>query len=340
MTWETPIYLLLLLLVAVLAAGSVVFRSRLRERRRTFFSDAVFIKLYTPEQRAARKTRSTLFYTSLILLIIALAGPKVGTEVREVKRQGIDIMVVLDVSKSMYAEDVRPSRLDKAKFEILRMMDRLTGDRVGLIVFTGEALQLAPLTADYAAFRLYLSLADPSSMPSTTTDFAAALAAAIEAFDSASSQQQEAARVMLIVSDGEDHGTNVSEYREALASRGIFIYTVGIGTTAGGTIPLYDERTGRLQDYVRDSAGQVVTTRLNATILRELAEAGRGTYYEISRSSDGMDGFIAQIADLEKREFATQEFADYKNQYQWFAGIGFLLLITSLLIPTYKPPQE
>jgi len=339
MTWESSIYLILMVLVVALGVGSLVYRKHLLARRRAYFSDAVFAQIYTAENPAARKTRSGLFYGSLVLLIIALAGPKVGTEVREVKRQGIDIMVVLDVSKSMKAEDVRPNRLDKAKFEILRMVDRLAGDRVGLIVFTGEALQLAPLTADYSAFRLYLSLADPSSMPSTTTDFSAALRAAIEAFDSGSTQQQEAARVMLILSDGEDHGADFSTFRDQLVTKGIFIYTVGIGTTAGGTIPVYDERTGRLQDYIRDASGQIVTTRLGAQILRDLATAGRGTYYEISRSSDGMDGFIAQISDLEKREFATEEFADYKNQYQWFASLALLMLFVSLLIPKYKAPS-
>jgi Ca-activated chloride channel homolog len=338
MTWETPFYLWLLLIPGLLALGSVWYKRRLRLRRRRFFSDEVFAKLYSPEISGIRRFKSVLLYSGAVLLIIALAGPKIGIEIREIERRGVDIMVLLDVSRSMLAEDVRPNRLDKAKFEILRIVDRLRGDRIGLIAFTGEAVQLAPLTTDYGAFRLYLSIADPASMPSGTTDFSEALRAAINAFDAVTDDGQNAARVMLLLSDGEDHGIDFTSLKQQLVERGIYIHTVGIGTRSGATIPIYDTNTGRLTDYVRDAAGQVVTTRLEPEILREIADAGRGSYYEISRSADGIDGFVSRITDLDQRGFSTQEFADYKNQYQWFAGIGLLLVFLSLALPAYRPP--
>ncbi len=337
MIWESPGYLWLLLVVVLAYAGLRYYRVILTRKRRQYFSDEVFAKLYPVADDRLRRAKIGLFYGSLVFLIIALAGPKIGTEVREVTRQGIDIMVLLDVSQSMKSEDVRPNRLDKAKFEILRMLDRLSGDRVGLITFTGEAILLAPLTSDYSAFRLYLNLADPGSMPSTTTDFGAGMQVALDAFASAGEADRNTSRVLLILSDGEDHGTDPLPMVQQLRDQGIYVFTVGIGTPSGGTIPVYDPESGRLLEYLRDAAGQVVTTRLMPSMLRSIADAGQGTYYEISRSSDGMDGFLTQIGELERSEFATQEFADYRDQYQWFAAIGLLLLFASLIIPQNKP---
>lgn len=338
MSWENPLFLWLLVLVAVLITVSFLYRTRLRQARARYFSDDVFGKLYSSEIPRVRQIKSISMYTGVVFLIITLAGPQIGTEIREVERRGIDIMVALDVSRSMLAEDVRPNRLDKAKFEVLRMIDRLRGDRVGLISFTGEAVQLSPFTTDYSAFRLYLNIADPTSMPSGTTDFAEAMRTAINAFDATADDDQNTARVLLLISDGEHHGPDFTSFKNQLAQRNIYIHTVGIGTTAGAAIPIYDSNTGRLIDYVRDSNDQVVTTRLERDVLRNIAEVGRGRYYEISRSADGMDGFISQIADLEQRSFATQEFADYKKQYQWFAAIGLLFLVLSVTLPRYRPP--
>lgn len=337
MIWESPGYLWLILLFIGLVLASAYYAKILRNKRREYFSDSVFEKLVIKGNTELKIVRNGLFYSSMLFLVIALAGPKIGTEVREVTRQGVDIMVMLDVSKSMKSEDVRPNRLDKAKFEILRMLDRLRGDRVGLITFTGEAILLSPLTSDYSAFRLYLNLADPESMPSTTTDFSSGMKVALDAFESAGAADRNTSRVLLIISDGEDHGPDHSQMVQQLRSKGVYIFTVGIGTTSGGTIPNYDSNSGRLIEYLRDAAGQVVTTRLVPATLRTIADNGQGTYYEISRSSDGMDGFLTQIGELEKSEFATQEFADYKNQYQWFAAIGLLLLIVSIIIPKNKP---
>lgn len=337
MIWEHPaaLWLLILLIGGYFALG--YYQKIIRDRRKRYFSDEVFDKLYHGSSPGARKAQNILLFTGLVFLVFALAGPKIGTEVREITRQGVDLMIMLDVSKSMKAEDVRPNRLDKAKFEILRMVDRLRGDRIGLIVFTGESVLLSPLTADYSAFRLYLNLADTDAMPSSTTDFSAGFEVALQAFKSAGQQDRNTSRVMLLLSDGEDHGPDYSQSLQQIRDLGVTIFTVGIGTTSGGTIPIYDEQTGRLREYLRDAAGQIVTTRLEPQNLRRIADTGGGQYFEISRSSDGMDGFISQLEELEKSEFATQEFADYKNQYQWFAAFGLILLLLSISIPHIKP---
>lgn len=251
------------------------------------------------------------------------------------------MLIALDVSASMNAEDVRPSRLEKAKFEINRLIERIDGDRVGLIVFTGEAFLQSPMTLDYSALRLFLDIVSTDQMPSSSTDFASALKVAEEAFDALESEQQEnptasiAARVLLIISDGEDHEQEYEEALSTLIDAQVSIYTLGIGTTAGTTIPLYEKDTGELIGYKRDRQGKVVTTALQREALQQMAAQGSGNYYQIDRGNSGIDAFLARIGELEQGEFSSQEYADFKDQYQWLAALGLMLLLLSWLIPSY-----
>jgi len=275
----------------------------------------------------------------LFFLTVALAGPKIGTEVREIKRQGIDMLVALDLSASMNAEDVRPSRLSKSKFEISRLIERLRGDRVGLIVFTGEAYLQSPMTLDYSALRLFLDIADTEQMPSSATDFKSAMETALDAFQALEDNGNEAAKVLLIISDGEDHGQSYDEALTELVGENILIYTLGVGTNEGTTIPLYEEGSDRLIGYKRDNNGQVVTTKLQSQTLRNIANKGNGEYYSIERGNDGIDAFLARMDELEKGEFASQEYADYKNQYQWMGVLALLFIVVSVIMPSYSPKK-
>ena len=283
--------------------------------------------------------RTMFFVSGLVFLTISLAGPKIGTEVREIKRRGVDMLVALDLSASMNAEDVRPSRLEKAKFEINRLIERLDGDRVGLIVFTGEAYLQSPMTLDYSALRLFLDIADTDQMPSSATNFNAAMETALQAFQALDDNNTEAAKVLLIISDGEDHSQSFDDALQELIDNSVAVYTVGIGTDEGTTIPVYEENSGRLIGYKRDSDGKVVTTKLQKAILRRIANASNGEFYSIERGNDGIDSFLARVDELEQGEFASQEYADFKNQYQWMAALGLLFLVASALIPTYKPDK-
>jgi Ca-activated chloride channel family protein len=336
MVWEHPSLLWLLLLVPALAIAGPLWRRRVRERRSRVFSDAVFARIAPRRLVMIDRFRSASLLTGLLLLLLALAGPKIGTEVREVKRQGIDILVALDLSLSMKAEDVRPNRLDKAKFELIRLVDRLKGDRIGLISFTGEALLQVPLTNDYTAFKLFLNIANPDLMPSTSTDLTAAMRTAAEAYAAAGESSGNAARVLLILSDGEDHGPDFKPLLEQLVQQNITVFTVGIGTTAGAAIPIYDERTGRLREYKRDAQGNIVTTALQRARLEEIARAGNGAYFEILRPADGLDPFLGRIAGLDKQDFATQEYADYENRFQWPLLMSILLFAAYFALPSHK----
>lgn len=338
MIWQNSTYLWLLLLVPLLVIGFWWKSKSLHKKRIRFFNNELFDSLRQGFWKIGDTLKVTFSVLGMVFLVIALAGPKVGTEVREVKRQGIDMLIALDLSLSMQAEDVKPSRLAKAKFEINRLIERLKGDRVGLVVFTGEAYIQSPMTLDYSALRLFLEIAETDQMPSTSTDFKSAMEIALSAFESLdeTEKSKEAAKVLLIISDGEDHGQSYDTALRKLIDQNIYVYTLGIGTEQGATIPLYEKNTGSLVGYKRDRAGKVVTTALESNILKEIASKANGAYYSIERGNDGIDAFLARIDKLEKGEFSNQEYADYKNQYQWMGGFALLCLAFAFIVPTYR----
>lgn len=340
MIWENSLFLWLLALIPI-AIVLLWWRSRkVRAQQKKYFSSELFSSLRTGFWPLGSRLKNISMLSGLFFLIVALAGPKIGTEVREVKRQGIDMLVALDLSASMNAEDVRPSRLEKAKFEINRLIERLRGDRVGLVVFTGEAYLQSPMTLDYSALRLFLEIADTEQMPSSATDFKSAMTTALDAFEALEDNETEAAKVLLIISDGEDHGQSYDEALKTLVSEDISVYTLGIGTEEGTTIPLYEEGTDQLIGYKRDNEGRIVTTKLQSQTLRSIANTGNGSYYSIQRGSDGIDSFLARMDELEKGEFASQEYADYKNQYQWMGALALFFFVVSVLIPSYSAPKK
>lgn len=336
MIWENATYLWLLLLIPILV-GLVWLRGRaIRNTQKKFFDSDLFDSLRIGFWETGSSLKISLMVTGFIFLIVSLAGPKVGTEVREVKRRGVDMLIALDLSASMNAEDVRPNRLDKAKFEIRRLIERLKGDRVGLVVFTGEAYLQSPMTLDYSALLLFLEIVDTDQMPSSATDFKSAMETSLAAFQSLEESSTEAARVLLIISDGEDHGQSYDEALDNLIEANISVYTLGIGTQEGTTIPLYEEETGQLIGYKRDREGRVVTTSLQSNVLRQIASTGSGNYYSIERGNDGIDAFLARVDELEKGEFSSQEYADFKNQYQWLAALALLCFVAAIAVPNYR----
>ncbi|AXJ00886.1 Ca-activated chloride channel family protein [Cyclonatronum proteinivorum] len=336
MIWEHPSLLFLLILPVLFAALSYFFGKWRQKKLRAFFSDEMLRRLSNPVWSRGRTARTILLYLGITLLVIGAAGPKIGSEIREISREGVDLIIALDVSRSMQAQDIRPSRLDKAKFEISSLIDRLQGDRVGLILFTNTAFLQCPLTTDYSAFRMYLDLASTDQLPFPGTDFNAPLQLARDTFRSRTRQEQQAAQVLLFISDGEDHSPSIEFTLNQLINDGVFVYTVGIGTQAGAPIPIYNQ-AGQFTGNHVDRDGREVISRLEPDLLREMAQAGRGVYYEIRRGADRIDGFTAQLVDLERREFATEQFSDYANRYQWPAAAGLLFLLVSFMIPVYKP---
>jgi len=338
MIWENSSYLWLLLLLPIVYGAYWWFRQRQIKKRALLFDERLVGQLRLNYWKTGDKIRLAAMMTAAFFFIIALAGPKIGTEVREVQRTGLNLVVALDLSRSMNAEDVRPSRLDKAKFEINRLVNRLRGDRVGLIVFTDEAFVQTPLTTDYSAMRLFLDIANTDQMPTSGTNFTSPMQKALEAFESVE-ELDGAANVLLFVADGEHHGASYDGALRALVQKGVSIFTVGIGTVEGGPIPIYNSQ-GQLTGYHRDNQGNTVTTRLDGQTMQEIAAAGGGEFYEIRSGSDNIEPFFARLDELERGEFSSQEYADYQNQYQVLLLLGMVLFITGLFFPDSISERE
>lgn len=336
MTWSDPQYLWLLLFIPVLGIALWGWNRYNQQKRSRYFSERIYQTLVKPLWISGYRFKLGAQGTALSLLIIALAGPQIGTEIREIDRKGVNLMVALDLSRSMLAEDVGPNRLEKGKFELYHLLSQLSGDRIGLITFTSQAIVQTPLTQDYSTMRMFLDMAEPELMPTHGTDLRAPLAVAAESFREVGERESDAANVLLLVSDGEDHGPGFSSELEELVDLGVYIYTVGIGTESGAYIPVTEEESDAAIDVFRDRRGNVVTTSLETESLQRMADATGGSYVEISRTSHSMDEFINKINRHEHASFITDEFADYTNRYQIAAGMALVLLVLSFIIPTYK----
>lgn len=270
-----------------------------------------------------RRWKGGLLVVGIGLLALSLAGPQVGTKLREVKREGADIVIALDVSLSMMAEDVAPNRLDRAKNEIKKLLGDLRGDRVGLVIFAGDAFLQCPLTTDYSAVRLFLDVANPALLPTPGTDYRAALRHAIQAFDAPNAGEEETqSRALLIVSDGENHEGNVAAILEEARQERIVIFAAGVGDPAGGPIPLY--QGNRRVGYKKDLRGDIVHTSLEEADLRELSKDG--AYFRIARTSSSLQKIISALERLDSTEFGSEEFEEYDNKYQGPLALALLLL--------------
>ena len=335
MIWNNSIFLWLLLLIPAFG-GFFWYVKTQKKKLKQYFSERLVNQLRHNFWITGDKIRLFSMLLAMLLFIFALAGPKIGTEVREVQRVGVNMMIALDLSRSMNTQDVNPSRLEKAKFEINRLVNRLGGDRVGLLVFTDEAFLQVPLTTDYSAFRMLLDISNTEQMPSSGTNFSAAMLTAKDAFESIDDQNNNAANVLLFVADGENHSDNFSPAMQELLGANVIVFSVGVGTSSGGPVPVFNEN-GETIGYHRNSSGETITSRLGTDTMRQIAGEGGGEYYEISSGSDNIEAFFSRLDELERGEFSSQEFADYKDQYQALLIPGLILFLIALFFPLFEP---
>lgn len=336
MIWNNSIFLWLLLLLPVFAGIYYWYVQSQKKKLNTYFSDRLVRQLRKNFWVTGEKVRLISMLAAFLLFFIALAGPKIGTEVREVQRVGVNMMIALDLSRSMNTQDVNPSRLEKAKFEINRLINRLQGDRIGLLVFTDEAFVQVPLTTDYSAFRMLLDISNTEQMPSGGTNFSEAMIVAKDAFESIEDQSNNAANVLLFVADGENHSGDFSTAMQELQTENVAVFSVGVGTSSGGPVPVFNEN-GEMSGFHRDSSGETITSRLGSETMRRIAGEGGGEYYEISSGSDNIEAFFSRLDELERGEFSSQEFADYKDQYQTLLIPGLILFLVAIFFPQFEP---
>lgn len=277
--------------------------------------------------RAKQVWKAVLVVLAFATLVFALADPQIGTKLENVKRKGVDIFIALDVSKSMLAEDVAPNRLEKAKHEISTFIDRLQGDRIGLICFAGIAFVQCPLTLDYSAAKLFLSEIDTDIIPQPGTAVSNAITTAISSFVSKELKH----KVLILITDGEDHEGKPVEAAKKAAGEGVVIYTIGIGSPQGAPIPEFDaygNRTG----YKKDRDGKIITTKLDVLTLEKIAFETGGKYYISSTGESELNKIYDEISGMEKKELASRQFTQFEDRFQIFLFIAlFLLLVETFL---------
>ena len=271
-----------------------------------------------------------LFMLGLTLLTISYANPRAGTKLKEAKREGIDIVIALDISYSMLAEDIKPNRLERAKQAIVRLLDKLESDRVALIIFAGRANVLFPLTSDYSAAKMFLGTIDPEFISEQGTALGEAITIATDKFKTDEKQK----KALLIISDGEDHEENAIESAEEAKEKGFVVYTIGMGSPEGSPIPIYNNQ--QISSYLKDDAGKTVISKLNPDALRNIAQAGGGEFVRTYQTEPDLQQFLTQIDKMEKRQFESKKFSEYESKYQIFLAFGLLLLVLETILTKYK----
>jgi len=276
------------------------------------------------------KIKQNLILLSISILIFAASGPQIGIRLAPIDRKGLDLVFCIDVSSSMRGTDIKPTRLDKSKFEVSQMIQNLKGDRVAIIVFAGSSHLYLPLTTDYEAAHLFLDQIDTNMIPTQGT----ALSSAIQTGLSAFSEDDSKYKVLILITDGEDHeGEAISLARQA-SKRGMIIHTIGVGTIAGSLIP--NINNSGITEYKKDNSGKLVTSQLNEKILEEIAEAGRGAFIRFNNKPANYKNILNQIDSMEKRTVKSHVYSEFEEQYQKFGILSLCLMIVSMLISTRK----
>lgn len=324
--WGNEPVLYLLFLLPVLAVFLQQIKWKHGRRQLEDFTSSSLLALIAPNLSFTRKRlKDFLALLALGLVIIAWADPQVGTRMEEVKREGIDLVVAMDVSTSMLAKDIAPSRLEKAKHEMRGLLDRLQGDRVALVAFSGKAVIECPLTLDYGAAEIFLDVLEPGLVSLPGTSLAAAIRTSLKAFQSGASQ---AGKAIILITDGEDHQQQVMDAAREAKEQGVVIHAVGIGSPQGVPIPLGDSGG----DYKKDDQGNVVVTRLDEATLREIAAETGGVYQRCSTSEDELDAIIGAISGLQRGELGSRQFTQYEHRYQILLILALAILMLEYLL--------
>lgn len=291
------------------------------------FADRELLDRLSPHRSLFKSAlKISVLSLAFACLSIALVNPKIGTKLETVKREGVDIVFAVDVSKSMLAEDIAPNRLEKSKQLVTQIINNLASDRIGIIAYAGKAFPQLPITTDYASAKMFLQSMNTEMLSSQGTAIDEAIQLARTYYD----DDDQTNRVLIIISDGEDHSDIAVEVAEAAAEEGIKIFTIGVGSTKGSPIPI--KRNGIVLNYKKDNSGETVITRLDEETLIDIAEEANGEYIN-GRSTDEVVERIREILNrMDKKEFEAKQFAEYKDQFQWFLGLAIFFLLIDILL--------
>ncbi|WP_016776970.1 VWA domain-containing protein [Anaerophaga thermohalophila] len=323
--FEHPEYLYLLLIIPVLAFMQLVFQHQ-RKKKLKKFGNIELISHLMPDVSFVRPAvKFYLLLLALTTLIITLASPQFGTKLETVKRKGIELIIALDVSNSMNATDVEPSRLARAKLAIERLTGRLVNDRIGLIVFAGEAYVQLPITTDYSSAKLFLSNIETNIVPTQGTAIGSAIRLATNSF----SQQKDINRAIIVITDGENHEDDAITAANEAKEKGIKVYTVGMGSAEGAPIPVSPNNQS---SFMKDNDGNVVITKMNAALLKEIAEVADGEYIPANNIRAGINDLIDELGELEKSEIESKVYTEYDSKFQYPLALVILILLIEFII--------
>ena len=327
--FANPVYLYLLLLVPLFLLGYGALRY-FRARRIKAFGDPELVNALMPSwSRSKGWVRAVLFSLAFAFFVLGLARPRTGAKLAERTTKGAEIIVALDVSNSMLAQDYSPNRLERAKLAISRLTDRLQEDRIGLVIFAGTSFVQLPVTTDYVSAKMFLGSIDTGSIPVQGTAIGDAIRLSIKSF----SAQSEKSRVIIVISDGENHEDDPVAAAKQAAEVGIKVYTIGVGSAEGQPISVNGE-------LLKDRDGNIVVTRLDEETLRNVAKAGGGAYIHAGGEEFGLNPIIQDIRGMEDEEFGSVVFEEYDEQYMYFFGIALLLFVLEMLIGERKPRRK
>ena len=327
--FEEPTYLYLLLLLPFLAAFYLYSNYRRRKAIRKFGDPVLMAQLMPDVSKYRPDVKFWLVFAAIGLFAVLLARPQFGSKLETVKRQGVEVMIALDISNSMLAQDVQPSRLEKAKRLVAQLVDKMENDKVGMIVFAGDAFTQLPSTSDYISAKMYLESINPSLISKQGTAIGAAINLATRSF----TPQEGVGRAVIVITDGENHEGGAVEAAKAAAEKGIQVSVLGVGMPDGAPIPV--EGTN---DFRRDRDGNVVVTRLNEQMCQEIAQAGDGIYVRVDNSNAAQKVIAQEINKMAKADVETQVYTEFNEQFQAVAWIILLLLLAEMLILERKNP--
>jgi len=326
--FESPIYLYLLALIPVLVLIRLYGLHR-QKKKLDKFGDRLLLKQLSPDVSAKRRElKFWLMISALALIIVILARPQMGSKISQETRQGIEVIIAMDISNSMKAEDVVPSRLDKSKLLVENMVDKFTDDKVGLVVFAGDAFVQLPITSDYVSAKMFLQNTDPSLIATQGTDLGKAIQISANSF----TQKDKTGRAIIVITDGEDHEGGAEEAAKAALKKGIRVFVLGVGSPNGTPVP--DGSGG----YMKDNTGQEVMSALNETMCKQVAQAGGGAYIHVDNSNVAQNQLNAELIKLQKGEMESVVYSEFDEQFQAVGILLIIVLIIEMLILESKNP--
>ena len=320
-----PEYLFLLLLIPVLIGIFIYTSIQKRKNIAKFGNPDLLAELMPNVSKIRPQLKFYLQLAAILFLIVVLAQPQFGTKVEKNKRKGIEVMIALDVSNSMMAQDVQPSRLDNAKQVLSQLVDDMTDDKIGLVVFAGDAYTQLPITVDYVSAKMFLSSISPQLVPRQGTAIGSAIDLAIKSFGT----KGQAGRAIIVITDGENHEDDAVGAAKAAKAAHIIVHTIGMGLPQGVPIPM---GTGGSRDYLKDRSGNIVVTKLDENMLTQIATAGGGTYIRANNAEVGLNNLFNEIEKMEKTEMDSRQYSEYNDQFPLFLTLALAMMMIDFLI--------